>query len=318
MAKDKQTKIYMCHVFRCDSAPAKDIANALRDTCKRILEEKRQTVNSTRDAGLGRRTIDINLKHKSISFCNRSDITQQNHQLPTSASSACFLTPMPEPKKTISCKYLGSDWVDKPSGMNVLNEAIERTYQKAFDEYKREKKERHMMRRRRILSERDGEMSTEAAAAIMLQIDDDDIDEYELNEDEEEDEAAVTFENCLTGLSKERPLGIDCDVIVSPSSVSVYRSKPSQKTLSSEDDDDDEEDRLLFESRIRFLSFMGISTDIRLCGFIIHQADNKFKCHAFLCDNSAGLLCKTIEAACKVTRIYHFISHFNIQYLTNS
>ena len=33
----------MCHVFRCDSVPAKDIANCLRDTCRRIINEKKAT-----------------------------------------------------------------------------------------------------------------------------------------------------------------------------------------------------------------------------------------------------------------------------------
>ena len=35
----------MCHVFRCDSAPAKEIANNLRDACRRIISEKKKTGN---------------------------------------------------------------------------------------------------------------------------------------------------------------------------------------------------------------------------------------------------------------------------------
>jgi len=37
------------------------------------------------------------------------------------------------------------------------------------------------------------------------------------------------------------------------------------------------------------------------CGFIIHCADNSFKCHVFYCQSSCVQLCKDIEAACKVS-----------------
>jgi hypothetical protein len=38
----------------------------------------------------------------------------------------------------------------------------------------------------------------------------------------------------------------------------------------------------------------------RLCAFIMHCAQDQFVAHVFHCDPSAGALCKTIEAACKV------------------
>ena len=38
----------------------------------------------------------------------------------------------------------------------------------------------------------------------------------------------------------------------------------------------------------------------RLCAFVMHTAQNKFMAHVFHCEPSAGPLCKTIEAACKV------------------
>ncbi|XP_052078808.1 protein Fe65 homolog isoform X2 [Mytilus californianus] len=57
----------------------------------------------------------------------------------------------------------------------------------------------------------------------------------------------------------------------------------------------------LDECRVRFLSFMGIAVDnVRLCGFIIHGPEDQFNCHVFHCEPSAGALCKTIEAACKL------------------
>ncbi|CAF1653753.1 unnamed protein product [Didymodactylos carnosus] len=40
VAKDKATRIYMCHVFRCDNTPARTIANILRDICKNLMIER--------------------------------------------------------------------------------------------------------------------------------------------------------------------------------------------------------------------------------------------------------------------------------------
>ena len=40
----------------------------------------------------------------------------------------------------------------------------------------------------------------------------------------------------------------------------------------------------------------------RLCAFVMHTAQNKFVSHVFHCEPSAGPLCKTIEAACKVRK----------------
>ena len=39
MARDRVTRRHMCHVFRCDS-PARQIANTLRDICKKIMLEQ--------------------------------------------------------------------------------------------------------------------------------------------------------------------------------------------------------------------------------------------------------------------------------------
>lgn len=38
----------------------------------------------------------------------------------------------------------------------------------------------------------------------------------------------------------------------------------------------------------------------------MHTAEDKFVCHAFLCEPSSGALCKTIEAACKVDSVIKF------------
>ena len=55
------------------------------------------------------------------------------------------------------------------------------------------------------------------------------------------------------------------------------------------------------ECRVRFLSFMGIAMrNVKLCAYIMHCAQDQYIAHVFHCEPSAGALCKTIEAACKV------------------
>lgn len=59
--------------------------------------------------------------------------------------------------------------------------------------------------------------------------------------------------------------------------------------------------RLIAECRVRYLSFLGIGKNVKNCAFIMHTAQDKFVCYVFLCEPSSGALCKTIEAACKVS-----------------
>lgn len=54
------------------------------------------------------------------------------------------------------------------------------------------------------------------------------------------------------------------------------------------------------DCRVRFLSFLGIGKNTQQCAFIMHTAQDTFVVHVFHCEPSAGLLCKTIEAACKL------------------
>lgn len=56
----------------------------------------------------------------------------------------------------------------------------------------------------------------------------------------------------------------------------------------------------MVECRVRYLSFLGIGQNIKQCAFIMHTTQDLFIAHVFECDPSAGTLCKTIEAACKV------------------
>ncbi|RWS29844.1 amyloid beta A4 precursor protein-binding family B member 2-like protein, partial [Leptotrombidium deliense] len=58
---------------------------------------------------------------------------------------------------------------------------------------------------------------------------------------------------------------------------------------------------IFLESRVRYLSFLGIYKEsVKLCGFIIQVDENVFESHCFECEPSSGQLCKTIEAACKL------------------
>ena len=54
------------------------------------------------------------------------------------------------------------------------------------------------------------------------------------------------------------------------------------------------------DCRVRFLSFLGIARNDQKCAFIMHTAQDTFVAYAFHCEGSAGPLCKTIEAACKL------------------
>lgn len=287
VARDKQTKIHMCHVFRCDSAPAKDIANSLRDTCRKIINEKKllkETISTTKRTLPKRPSFlpeIINEKNdfsrfKSISCNNNTEFKTSIPKSQTQTDDMKFISPMDEPKKTIKCKYLGSIIVSKPSGMDTLNEAIENIYMKSLEEYKRIKKQNKFKNKNQFKTSDYFEEKNE----------------YEDEDDEDEDddyenyrENSPSFDPLNT--NRDKKLGHDVEVVVSPSTVSVKKINSTDGSY-------------LVECRVRYLSFMGISNDVRICGFIVHCIDNSFKCHAFLCDISSATLCKTIEAACKL------------------
>ncbi|KHJ43073.1 phosphotyrosine interaction domain protein [Trichuris suis] len=101
VARDRSTKRFMCHVFRCDT-PARTIANTLRDICKRLMIERRPNSLPSRVATLDQR--------KPVVL-------------------DAFPTPMEEPKKIIRCHFLGVTQVPKATGkdrIEVLNEAVDR------------------------------------------------------------------------------------------------------------------------------------------------------------------------------------------------
>lgn len=112
VARDRLTRIHMCHVFRCDTA-ARTIANTLRDICKRIMIERSLQIDSNSNM------------HANESRCptRPTDLPTENRRWAKHAHS--FPTPMEEPKKVLKAQYLGSIEVNQPTGMDVLNAAIE-------------------------------------------------------------------------------------------------------------------------------------------------------------------------------------------------
>lgn len=119
VARDRTTRKHMCHVFRCDM-PARTIANTLRDICKKIMIERSLQQN------LGKVVVDPNGRSVATRPCN----LPTEHRRPARNSqifvSQSFPTPMEEPKKVLRAQYLGCIQVGHSSGMDTLNDAIDR------------------------------------------------------------------------------------------------------------------------------------------------------------------------------------------------
>ncbi|CAJ0942615.1 unnamed protein product, partial [Mesorhabditis belari] len=95
VARDRTSRRFLCHVFRCDT-PAKTIANTLRDICKRLMLHRRPSSLHAIEAP-ERRVV-------------RSELT----------------TPIEEPRKVIRCNFLGVTQVPRATGIDILNEAVDR------------------------------------------------------------------------------------------------------------------------------------------------------------------------------------------------
>uniref|UniRef100_A0A3P8VE42 Amyloid beta protein binding family B member 1 n=1 Tax=Cynoglossus semilaevis TaxID=244447 RepID=A0A3P8VE42_CYNSE len=101
VARDNLTQVLKCHVFRCDS-PAKNIATSLHEMCSKIMMERRAT-----RPGAGRHSFDK----------------------PMVIPSFIFHTEFPAPKNELvqrfNVYYLGCEAVAKPTGVEVVNDALE-------------------------------------------------------------------------------------------------------------------------------------------------------------------------------------------------
>lgn len=210
VARDRGSRLHMCHVFQCE-VPARQIASSLRDVCKRIMLER--SLHQSAVARLSRPTDLPNLDKigQPGRGANGERVTLQSIY-----NNARFPTPMEEPRKVMRCHYLGMHEVNKPTGRDILNEAIQYLYYRVPPE-----KWRYV------------------------------------------------------------------NVAIAPSTITITEHGNP--------------DGMIEECRVRFLSFMGIAVDnVKLCAFIMHTSQNKFQCHVFHAEPSAGPICKTIEAACKL------------------
>ncbi|XP_037913861.1 protein Fe65 homolog isoform X2 [Hermetia illucens] len=113
VARDRLTRIHMCHVFRCDTA-ARTIANTLRDICKRIMIERSLQLDANNTS---------NSSNSSRNAIRPTDLPTENRKWARHPQS--FPTPMEEPKKVLKAQYMGSLEVTFATGIDVLNSAID-------------------------------------------------------------------------------------------------------------------------------------------------------------------------------------------------
>lgn len=100
VARDKNTRILKCHVFRCDT-PAKAIATSLHEICSRIMAERKNA--------------------KAMAGGSLQDRMQAGLDLPLQE----FPTPKTELVQKFQVLYLGMLPVARPIGMEILNGAID-------------------------------------------------------------------------------------------------------------------------------------------------------------------------------------------------
>ncbi|XP_051054427.1 amyloid beta precursor protein binding family B member 2 isoform X3 [Phodopus roborovskii] len=100
VARDKDTRILKCHVFRCDT-PAKAIATSLHEICSKIMAERKNA--------------------KALACSSLQERTNVSLDVPLQD----FPTPKTELVQRFHVQYLGMLPVDRPVGMDTLNSAIE-------------------------------------------------------------------------------------------------------------------------------------------------------------------------------------------------
>uniref|UniRef100_H3D9N0 Amyloid beta protein binding family B member 2 n=1 Tax=Tetraodon nigroviridis TaxID=99883 RepID=H3D9N0_TETNG len=97
VARDKNTRVLKCHVFRCDT-PAAAIATSLHEICSKIMAER---------------------KSAKAAACSS---TQASSDVPLQAE---FPMPKTELVQKFHVLYLGMTTVSRPIGMDIINGAIE-------------------------------------------------------------------------------------------------------------------------------------------------------------------------------------------------
>ncbi|XP_042323201.1 amyloid-beta A4 precursor protein-binding family B member 2 isoform X5 [Sceloporus undulatus] len=101
VARDRETRILKCHVFRCDT-PAKAIATSLHEICSKIMAERKNA--------------------KAVACSSLQDRTNVTLEVPLQVD---FPTPKTELVQKFHVQYLGMLPVARPVGMDTLNGAIE-------------------------------------------------------------------------------------------------------------------------------------------------------------------------------------------------
>ncbi|XP_039181222.1 amyloid-beta A4 precursor protein-binding family B member 2 isoform X5 [Crotalus tigris] len=101
VARDRETRILKCHVFRCDT-PAKAIATSLHEICSKIMAERKNA--------------------KAVACNSLQERTAVTLDVPLQVD---FPTPKTELVQKFHVHYLGMLSVIKPVGMDTLNGAIE-------------------------------------------------------------------------------------------------------------------------------------------------------------------------------------------------
>ncbi|KAM9741487.1 amyloid beta precursor protein binding family B member 2 isoform 1-T1 [Menidia menidia] len=96
VARDKNTRVLKCHVFRCDT-PAAAIATSLHEICSKIMAERKSAKSAA-----------------GSSSQNGSDVPLQE-----------FPMPKTELVQKFHVLYLGMTSVSRPIGMDIINGAIE-------------------------------------------------------------------------------------------------------------------------------------------------------------------------------------------------
>ncbi|XP_077983753.1 uncharacterized protein LOC144438548 isoform X2 [Glandiceps talaboti] len=131
VAKDKCSKKFKCHVFRCD-IPAKAIANALHEICSKVMTERRKT-NSISMVTQGQ-VVHPHTTH--IPQSARPTIQKREMEKIESlpAQVVDFPTPKAEPTTVFRAYYVGSTDVARPNGMDTLNGAIGKLCSKPIEE----------------------------------------------------------------------------------------------------------------------------------------------------------------------------------------
>lgn len=205
VARDRVSQQHRCHVFRCDN-PARALGRALLGGHQ--LEKKGGLFgmdgSPTKEPAVREGRVE---KVISGPIRESSQLSSENAQRPSlDGGDGC---------QTFLCMYMGSCEVTKPSGMDLLNEAVE-------------------------------QLQTNTAHWVNVQLE------------------------------------------VSDSNVKIVDIKTK---------------RLLKEHRIRFLSFLGIATNSRYCGYIVDlggkDKGKKFQFHGFKKEPNTDQMCLALHNACQ-------------------